>query len=373
MSTLTTTSGPSFALTPNPNPATRHNGLATPVTPAFGTVFTDHMVAIDWTAADGWTGHRVVPYGPLALSPATAALHYAQEVFEGLKAYRWADGSIHTFRPFANAERFTRSARRMALPELDPTVCVAGLEALVRVDQDWVPQGEGASLYLRPFMFASEPFVGVRMAHQVDFLIIASPVGAYFKGGVAPVQIWVDRIYHRAGPGGTGAAKCGGNYAASLLSQEQAYSHGCEQVLFTDAVNSGYVEELGGMNMMVVLADGTVVTPPTSGTILEGITRDSVLQLVRDRGLGVEERPIELAWLLDSIRSGAVAEVLACGTAAAVTPVGRLVSDDGGGVPFDVTVGDGQAGRLTMELYRELTDIQYGRAEDRHGWTHRLV
>ncbi|MDR3107493.1 MAG: branched-chain amino acid aminotransferase [Bifidobacteriaceae bacterium] len=361
-----------FALEPHPSPVSPERRAALLEAPAFGTVFTDHMARITWRAGGagwaGWRDRRLVPYGPLELSPATSALHYAQEIFEGLKAYRWPDGSIRTFRPTANAERFARSARRLALPELPVEDFLDSLAALVEVDQAWVPSQPGTSLYLRPFMFASEPFIGVRASHEVSYLVIASPVGAYFKGGVAPVSIWVDQDYHRAGPGGTGAAKCGGNYAASLVSQETAYSHGCEQVLFLDAATSTHLEELGGMNVVVVMADGSVVTPPTSGTILEGVTRSSLLQLVRDRGLAVTERPVELADLLTGLRSGAVAEVFACGTAAVVTPVGRLAGAD-----FDVTVGDGHPGALTMSLYEELTGIQYGRVKDRHDWTHRLI
>ncbi|MDR1118007.1 MAG: branched chain amino acid aminotransferase, partial [Bifidobacteriaceae bacterium] len=210
-----------FALEAHPSPIPAAERAALVAAPVFGTVFTDHMAAIDWTAGGpGWHSHRVAPYGPLPLLPAAAALHYAQEIFEGLKAYRWEDGSVRTFRPAANAERFARSARRMALPELPADDFIGSLEALAAVDREWVPGAPGTSLYLRPFMFAAEPFIGVRAAHQVSYLVIASPVGAYFKGGVAPVSIWVDQVYHRAGPGGTGAAKCGGNYAASLVSQE---------------------------------------------------------------------------------------------------------------------------------------------------------
>ncbi|MDR0626326.1 MAG: branched-chain amino acid aminotransferase [Bifidobacteriaceae bacterium] len=358
-----------FRLEPHPAPISPAEREALLEAPAFGTVFSDHMAQATWRAGGaGWHDHKVVPYGPISLSPAASVFHYAQEIFEGLKAYRWEDGSIHTFRPAANAERFTRSARRLAFPELPVDDFLDSLGALVGVDQAWVPSGPGTSLYLRPFMFAAEPFIGVRPSHLVSYLVIASPVGAYFKGGVAPVSIWVDQEHHRAGPGGTGAAKCGGNYAASLVSQELAYAHGCEQVLFLDAATSSRIEELGGMNVMVVMADGSVVTPPTSGTILEGVTRSSLLQLVRDRGLSVAERPIGLEELLSGLRSGAVAEVFACGTAAVVTPVGRLAGRD-----FDVSVGDGSPGALTMSLYEELTGIQYGRREDKHGWTHRLA
>jgi branched-chain amino acid aminotransferase len=358
-----------FALDPHPTPTPPAERAALLEGHAFGTVFTDHMAAIDWSAGGaGWHARRVTPYGPLSLAPAAAVLHYAQEIFEGLKAYRWEDGSVHTFRPAANAERFARSARRMALPELPVKDFIGSIEALVEVDREWVPSGAGTSLYLRPFMFAAEPFIGVRAAHEVSYLVIASPVGAYFRGGVAPVSIWVDQHWHRAGTGGTGAAKCGGNYAGSLVSQEQAYQHGCEQVLFLDDATSTTLEELGGMNVVVVMADGQVVTPPTSGTILEGVTRGSLLQLARDRGREVVERPIALAEVLGGIKTGAVAEVFACGTAAVVTPVGRLAGED-----FDQVVGDGTPGELTMDLYDELTGIQYGRREDRHGWTHRLI
>jgi branched-chain amino acid aminotransferase len=309
-----------------------------------------------------------VPYGPITLNPAAAVLHYAQEIFEGLKAYRHADGSVWCFRPAANAERFTRSARRLALPELDPKDFLAAIETLVRVDAAWVPSGADTSLYLRPFMFATEPFIGVRPAHSVEFYVIASPVGSYFSGGVAPVGIWVERSTHRAGPGGTGAAKCGGNYAGSMAAQETAYARGCEQVLYLDALTGEYLEELGGMNIMVVFDDGSVATPPTSGTILEGVTRSSLVQLLRDRGAGVAERPVALAEVVDGARSGRVREVFACGTAAVMTPVGRLTGDD-----FEVTVGDGGTGELTASLRAELTDIQYGRRPDPHAWMHRLV
>ncbi|MDR1442471.1 MAG: branched-chain amino acid aminotransferase [Bifidobacteriaceae bacterium] len=358
-----------FAIEPHPSPVSASERAGLLESPAFGTVFSDHMARIDWRAEGvGWHDHRLVPYGPLELMPATSVLHYAQEIFEGLKAYRWPDGSIRTFRPTANAERFGLSARRLALPELPVEDFLDSLSALVEMDQGWVPTGVGTSLYLRPFMFASESFIGVRAAHEVSYLVIASPVGAYFKGGVAPVSIWVDQRHHRAGPGGTGSAKCGGNYAGSLVSQELAYAHGCEQVLFLDALTSSNLEELGGMNVVVVMADGSVVTPPTSGTILEGVTRSSLLQLIRDRDLEVDERPVELAELLAGIKSGQVAEVFACGTAAVVTPVGWLAGED-----FEVAVGDSQPGALTMSLYEELTGIQYGLREDKHGWTHRLV
>lgn len=354
----------------------RRNGAPTPdaerqaslEAPKFGTVFTDHMARITWRATDGWVDRRVEPYGPLQLDPATAVLHYAQEIFEGLKAYKHADGSVWTFRPDANAARFARSAHRLALPALTVDDFIGSLAALVRTDAAWVPSGEDSSLYLRPFMYASEPFLGVRPSAEVEYLVIASPVGPYFAGGVKPVSIWVAEDYHRAGPGGTGAAKCGGNYAASLLPQVEAQQKGFDQVCFLDAVEDKYLEELGGMNVFVVKADGSVHTPELTGSILEGVTRSSILQLVADRGHEVVERRIPLAELVKGLASGEVTEVFACGTAAVVTPVGRLA-----GSTFDHVVGDGGAGELTMGVRGELTDIQYGRAADRHGWMRRLA
>ncbi|MGC5629766.1 branched-chain amino acid aminotransferase [Georgenia sp. Z1344] len=335
---------------------------------AFGTAFTDHMVRATWTHDSGWGPLRLEPYGPLQLSPAASVLHYGQEVFEGLKAYRWADGSVRTFRPGFNAARLAHSARRLALPELPAEDMIASLAALLAHDERWVPGDEGASLYLRPFMFSSEPFLGVRAGRQVEYLLIASPVGPYFVNGFEPVGIWVSSTYHRAGAGGMGDTKTGGNYAASLLPQAEAYEKGFEQVLFLDASTNTYVDELGGMNLVVVDSDGTVRTPGLTGTILEGGTRDSLLTLLAESGREVRQEPIALADLLADIRSGAVAEVFACGTAAVVTPIGRLAGED-----FDVTVGDGRPGPVTRSLHAELTDIQYGRAADAHEWMYRLV
>jgi branched-chain amino acid aminotransferase len=336
--------------------------------PTFGTAFTDHMARVTWTADAGWQDRRVEAYGPLALDPAAAVLHYGQEVFEGLKAYRHSDGTVWTFRPQANGARMAASARRLALPELPVEDFLGSIEALVRTDAAWVPSGEETSLYLRPFLFASETFLGVRPSREVEYVVIASPVGPYFASGVKPVSIWVVRDYHRAGPGGTGSAKCGGNYAASLLPQQQAHAQGCEQVCFLDSTTNSLLEELGGMNLFVVGADGAVSTPELTGSILEGVTRSSIITLLRESGHEVHERPIPLAELRAGLEDGSVAEVFACGTAAVVTPIGRLASDD-----FDLTVGDGSTGEVTAAVRRELTDIQYGRAEDRHGWLRRLV
>ncbi|GAB3599675.1 branched-chain amino acid aminotransferase [Microbacterium tumbae] len=329
--------------------------------PGFGTVFTDHTVDICWSARGGWHRPRVQPYGPISLDPAAAVLHYGQEIFEGIKAYRHADGSVWTFRPDRNAARLQRSARRMALPELPTEYFIQALRELIAVDGAWVPSGADQSLYLRPFEFAKEAFLGVRPAQKVAFYLIASPAGSYFTGGVKPVRIWLSETYARAGKGGTGAAKTGGNYASSLLPQAEAYDKGCDQVVFLD--QDGNVEELGGMNVVFVYKDGTIVTPE-SDSILEGITRDSILQLAEDRGHTVERRPVSLQEWRDGVASGDIVEVFACGTAAVVTPIGALVAEG-----FE----DAQpTGELALSLREELTDIQYGRREDTHGWLLRL-
>jgi branched-chain amino acid aminotransferase len=350
-----------FAVTKNlaaKSPAQRDEILANP---GFGTHFTDHMVDICWSVGGGWHRPRVQPYGPITLDPAAAVLHYGQEIFEGIKAYRHADGSVHTFRPDQNGRRLQRSARRLALPELPVAYFLQSIRELVAVDGAWVPSGEDQSLYLRPFMFAKEAFLGVRPAHKVNYYVIASPAGAYFKGGVQPVSIWLSEDYARAGKGGTGAAKTGGNYAASLLPQSEAYENECDQVVFLD--QDGNVEELGGMNIVFVMKDGTLVTPQ-SDSILEGITRDSILQLAIDRGHKVEGRDVSLTEWREGVASGDIVEVFACGTAAVVTPIGVL---KGKGF-FD----EQPAGSLALSLREELTDIQYGRREDTHGWLVRL-
>jgi branched-chain amino acid aminotransferase len=340
------------------NPAERNAILANP---GFGTSFTDHMVDICWSVNGGWHRPRVQPYGPITLDPAAAVLHYGQEIFEGIKAYRHQDGSIHTFRPDQNGRRLQRSARRLALPELPVSYFIQSLREIIAVDGAWVPSGQDQSLYLRPFMFAKEAFLGVRPAHKVNYYVIASPAGAYFKGGVQPVSIWLSEDYARAGKGGTGAAKTGGNYAASLLPQSEAYENECDQVVFLDQDRN--VEELGGMNVVFVFKDGTLATPQ-SPSILEGITRDSILQLAADRGHKVEGRNVSLDEWREGVASGDIVEVFACGTAAVVTPIGVL---KGNGF-FD----EQPIGTLALELRKELTDIQYGRLPDKHGWLLRL-
>lgn len=336
--------------------------------PGFGQFFTDHMVAIDWNTEQQWHNAQVHAYGPLTLDPAASVLHYGQEIFEGLKAFRHADGSIWSFRPEANGERLQRSARRLALPELPVDTFVESIRQLVKTDMAWVPSGGESSLYLRPFMIANEAFLGVRAAQKVAYYVIASPAGAYFKGGVKPVSIWLSRDYSRAGRGGTGAAKCGGNYAASLLPQKEAYAQGCAQVLFLDGEHGKYIEELGGMNVFLVKRDGSVVTPELSGSILEGITRLSVIQLLRDRGISITERRIEVQEWIDGVASGDIVETFACGTAASISPIGVLKGTD-----FSVGNADAAPGELTMSIRAELLDIQYGRKPDVHGWLTRLV
>lgn len=332
--------------------------------PGFGNHFTDHMVDVCWSEKGGWHRPRVSPYGPIQLDPAAAVLHYAQEIFEGLKAYRHADGSVWTFRPYENAARMQRSAHRLALPELPSEHFIASLKQLVAVDADWVPTAPETSLYLRPFMFAKEAFLGVRPAKKVAYYLIASPAGAYFSGGVQPVNIWLSTDYARASKGGTGAAKTGGNYASSLLPQAEAYEHGCQQVLFLD--EGKYLEELGGMNIVLVRKDGTLITPE-SESILEGITRDSVLRLAADRGHLIEQRKVTLDEWREGAASGDIVGAFACGTAAVIVPIGRLLSED-----FEIVHNGPQAEELALSLREELTGIQYGRVEDRHGWLVRL-
>ncbi|HEU5223504.1 MAG TPA: branched-chain amino acid aminotransferase [Candidatus Lumbricidophila sp.] len=331
--------------------------------PGFGQVFTDHMVDVCWSEKGGWHRPRVQPYGPISLDPAAAVLHYGQEIFEGLKAYRHADGSIWTFRAEANGARLQRSARRLALPELPIEIFLDSLRRLIAVDGAWVPSADETSLYLRPFMFAKEAFLGVRAAKKVGYYLIASPAGAYFSGGVAPVSIWLSTNYARAGHGGTGAAKTGGNYASSLLPQAEAYEKGCQQVLFLDGE---YLEELGGMNLVLVRRDGTLLTP-ASDSILEGITRDSILELAAARGHKIERRRISINEWRDGAASGEIVGAFACGTAAVVVPIGRLLADD-----FEIVHDGPEASDVALSLREELTGIQYGRVEDTHGWMVRL-
>jgi branched-chain amino acid aminotransferase len=360
-----------FDLQRRPDPASAERRAAILADPGFGVHFTDHMVSATWTADAGWHDGRVHPYGPITLMPSAAVLHYAQEIFEGLKAYRHDDGSVWAFRPEANADRMRRSARRLALPELPADDFLASLRALVEIDEPWVPPaGTGeTSLYLRPFMYASESFLGVRPAREVTYSLIASPAGAYFAGGLRPVTLWVSRHYARAGAGGTGAAKCGGNYASSLAGQLEGIEHGCDQAVFLDAETHTVIEELGGMNLFLVTRDDRLVTPELTGSILEGVTRSSILDLAKELGLDPQERSIPIEEWQEGVRSGDVREVFACGTAAVVTPVGEL-RWEGGSAPS--TAGE-QGGEVTRAIRERLLDIQYGRVEDTHGWMTRLA
>ncbi|MGO1321046.1 MAG: branched-chain amino acid aminotransferase [Galactobacter sp.] len=336
--------------------------------PGFGNYFTDHTVVVDWTEGQGWHDARLEPYGPINLDPAAAVLHYGQEVFEGLKAYRHADGGVRTFRPEKNAARLNTSARRLALPELPEDIFLEAIQLLVEADQSWIPTGDGQSLYLRPFMIATEAFLGVAPAKQVSFRVIASPAGNYFGGELHAVPIWLSETYSRTGHGGTGEAKCGGNYAASLLPQLEAAAHDCPQVIFLDPSDDNAVEELGGMNVFFVI-DNTLVTPRLNGNILHGVTRDSVLALGAEMGLEIQERKITIDEWRSANESGALKEVFACGTAAVITPLSALKSNQGEMVFAERPEADPVWGRIRAQLL----GVQTGAVEDTHGWLTRLV
>jgi branched-chain amino acid aminotransferase len=358
----------SFEVTRNPSPVSDADREAIIANPTFGTHFTDHQVVVVWEKDKGWHSAQVIPYGPMLMDPSSAVLHYGQEIFEGIKAYRHDDGSIWTFRPKMNAARIQKSAKRMALPELPEEIFIESLKQLIAVDGAWVPKPENEkTLYFRPFEIAAENFLGVRAAHRAEYRVIASPVGPYFTGGVKPVSIWIALDSARAGKHGTGEAKTGGNYAASLLAQNEGYEQGCSQVMFLDAETATYIEELGGMNLFFVHADGKVSTPSLDGTILRGITRDSIITLLKDRGHEVSERRITLEEVRKGFASGEITEIFACGTAAVITPVGMLKSK-----LEQIGSPDAEPGKLTVALREELTSIQYGRLEDKHGWMHRL-
>jgi branched-chain amino acid aminotransferase len=339
--------------------------------PGFGRYFTDHMVTARWSEDRGWHDAQLRPYGTIELDPAAMPLHYSQLIFEGLKAYKWSDGTIVLFRPMENARRFQRSAARMAMPPLSESLFLGAIEALVATDRDWVPDDEDHSLYLRPFMMSSEVGLGVRPANAYEFVLIASPAGSYFPRGVKPVSVWLSEEYTRAAPGGTGEAKAAGNYAASLVAQAYATEQGCDQVVWLDAVEHRWVEEMGGMNLFFVFGEGgsaRLVTPSLTGTLLAGVTRDSLLTLAKDLGYAVEEGRISIEEWQVGNADRSISEVFACGTAAVITPVG-YVKKAGAEWP----VGDGQPGPITMQLRRALLDIQHGVASDPHGWIHRLA
>lgn len=364
----------SFRKEPNPNPASKEQLEEIFANPGFGNFFSDHMVTIDWkgTYEDGgeWKNACVHAYGPLTLDPAAAVFHYGQEIFEGIKAYRHSDGSVWTFRIEENAKRLNRSAERLALPQLPEETFIEAVKELVSIDEHWVPSGEGEAYYIRPFMIATEAYLGVRPSHEVSFMVIGSPVGNYF-GTPKPVDIWLSENYARAGVGGTGAAKCGGNYAASMIAQLEGEKHGCQQVIFKDPNREEAIEELGGMNVFFVYGkENKIVTPELTGTILEGVTRKSILQLAEDRGMSVEERAITLTQWREGVATGDITEVFACGTAAVIQPIGKLKSAE-----FEIpnAAGDGENGEVTMAIRDELVGIQTGAVEDRHGWLTKLV
>jgi branched-chain amino acid aminotransferase len=339
--------------------------------PGFGGVFTDHMATIRWAEDRGWHDARIEPYGPITLDPASSVFHYGQEIFEGLKANAQPDGSVAAFRPQANAARFNRSAARLAMPELPESAFVRSLELLVSQDRAWVPLADGHSLYLRPFMIATQRGLGVsKPSSSYLYTVIASPVAGYFGGEVRPVTVWLSEDYSRAAPGGTGEAKCGGNYAAAFAGQQQALDHGCDQVVWLDATQRRWVEEMGGMNLFFVYgsgADARIVTPAATGSLLHGMTRDSLLKLGPDLGIPAAEDRISVTDWQRGCASGEITEVFACGTAAVITPVGGVR-----GANSEWTIGDGSAGPVTTRLREELVGIQNGSLPDRYGWMHPL-
>jgi len=360
-----------FTRTPSASPRSAEEIAAILENPGFGRVFTDNMVTIRWNEEQGWHDAKLEPYGPITLDPATNFIHYGQAIFEGIKAYRQPDGSIATFRPEANAARFARSATRLAMPSLPEDLFLESLRLLVEQDQAYVPEGTEKSLYLRPFMFSTEVGLGVRPANEYLYMLIASPAGAYFPRGVKPVSVWLSTEYVRAAPGGTGEAKCAGNYAASLMAQAQASAQGCDQVVWLDAHEHRWVEEMGGMNLCFVYGSGEnarLVTPELSGSLLPGVTRDSLLTVAKDLGYGAEETRISTDDWRAGNATGEITEAFACGTAAVITPIGSVKSTE-----HSWTVGDGGSGPITMQLRHALLDIQTGRTPDVHGWLHTLV
>jgi branched-chain amino acid aminotransferase len=357
-------------ITPSSNPVSAADRAEKVARPGFGKYYTDHMVVAEWSESDGWSQAELKPYGPISLDPASMVFHYGQEIFEGLKAYRQPEGGISLFRPEANALRFQRSAARLALPELPTTTFLDSLDAIVKQDAGWVPNNVGESLYLRPFMFASEVGLGVRPTNRALYMLIATPAAAYFNADNA-VTVWISMEYVRAVPGGTGEAKCGGNYAASLIAQKEAAAEGCDQVVWIDAKERKWVEEMGGMNLYFVKgkgADATIVTPKLTGALLPGITRDSILTLAKDLGYKSEEVMISIDEWRDGVASGEITEIFACGTAAVVTPVGSAKSAKGIWV-----TGDGTPGPITMQIRNTLLGIQHGTIQDKHHWLRKVI
>ena len=332
----------------------------------FGKNMTDHMFIVDYDEGKGWHDPRIVPYGPLQIDPAAKVLHYAEEIFEGLKAYRTADGSIQLFRPDCNIERMNNSAERMCLPQIPAELAMAGITELVKLERDWVPTEKDTSLYIRPFMIGLDPALGVHASHTYRFFIICSPSGAYYAKGLAPVGIYVEPELVRAVKGGVGFTKTGGNYAASILAGDIAEKKGYEQVLWLDGKENKYIEEVGSMNMFFKFKDA-LVTPPLLGSILGGITRDSIIKLAKHKGIPVDERRITVQDVFDAADNGTLEEAFGSGTAAVVSPVGRLAWND-----REISISGGQIGKLTQDFYDTLTGIQYGEREDPFGWVVRI-
>ncbi len=366
------TPGPSpIEIRPNPHPTDPAERARRLADPGFGRIFTDHMIVAEYAEPTGWGPTVLQAYQPLTFDPACSVLHYGQAIFEGFKAYRQPDGGIRTFRPAENARRFASSAARLAMPAFPVERFIEAADALVKQDRDWVPGGAGQSLYIRPLMISTEPFLGVRPSESYLFLIIACPAGQYFPKGLHPVTAWISEEFVRAAPGGTGAAKCAGNYAASLVAQRQAQGQGCEQVVWLDAVQRKYIEEMGGMNIFFVLREGgraVIVTPELTGSLLAGITRDAILRLARDAGMGAEERQVSVDEWAAAAKEGRMTEAFACGTAAVITPIGAIKSER-----RSWSMSDGKAGPITTQLREMLVDIQYGRAADRYGWMHTIL
>ena len=356
--------------TPNQNPLSNSERDKRVSEPGFGKYYTDNMVVAQWSEATGWQDAELKAYGPLTLDPATMVFHYGQEVFEGMKAYSQPDGGISLFRPEANAKRFAKSAARIALPEMPVDFFVKTVEELVKQEKDWVPKKIGESLYLRPFLIATEVGLGVRPSNHATYVLIATPAAAYFNAAKA-VTVWISTEYVRAALGGTGEAKCGGNYAASLLAQKQAAQQGCDQVAYIDAVERKWVEEMGGMNLYFIKGSGkdaTIMTPKLTGTLLPGITRDSILTLAKDLGYKTEESMISIDQWRDGVKSGEITEIFACGTAAVISAVGAAKSAQG-----TWQTGDGKPGAITNEIRAALLAIQHRTAADKHGWNKRVV
>ncbi len=332
----------------------------------FGKIFTDHMFLMDWNSETGWSNARIVPFENLSIHPASTVLHYGSEIFEGLKAYRRADGKVQLFRPMENIRRMNNSAERLCLPQIPEDLALEVLETFVSLEQDWTPSAEGTSLYLRPFMFGNDETLGVHAVHNATYAIIASPVGSYYKEGINPVKIMIEDEDVRAVRGGTGYAKCGGNYAASNRAGERAEKKGYSQVLWLDGVERKYIEEVGAMNVMFKIGD-EVVTPMLSGSILPGITRKSCIEVLKSKGLKVTERLLSIDELDEALKNGTLKEAWGCGTAAVVSPIGELCYK---GVKYPVN--NGEIGETTQMLYDTLTGIQWGKLEDSFGWTYQI-